>query len=56
MKKQLIESDYIGGQGSLTNEEELALRKYFTEKKKKLSTSITKKPSATKRKRPLTNG
>jgi|GEM_PF-2595843 len=33
MKKQITELEFIGGQGSLTKDEELALTKYFTEKK-----------------------
>ena len=55
MKKQIKEPDYIGGQGSLTHEEELALRKYFAEKKKKLSPEIMKKPISMKKKRPITS-
>lgn len=47
MKKQLIEPDYIGGQGSLTKEEEMALSKYFAKKAKavvkKIEISATKK-------------
>ncbi len=34
MKKQINEPDFIGGQGSLTKEEELALSQYFAKKKK----------------------
>jgi hypothetical protein len=34
MKKQLSESDFIGGEGSLTKEEEFALAQYFAKKKK----------------------
>ncbi len=56
MKKQIKETDYIGGQGSLTKEEELALAKYFNEKKNKLSEPITKKPGSTKKKKPLATG
>ncbi|GAB3898038.1 hypothetical protein GCM10028803_16930 [Larkinella knui] len=37
MKKQLSEPDFIGGQGSLTQEEELALSAYFAKKKAKQS-------------------
>jgi hypothetical protein len=29
MKKQITEQDFIGGQGALTKEEEMALSKYF---------------------------
>ena len=35
MKKQINEPGFIGGQGSLTKEEELALSKYFAKKKTK---------------------
>lgn len=35
MKKQINEPDYIGGQGSLTKEEEEALTKHFANKKAK---------------------
>lgn len=45
MKEQIIETDYIGGQGALTKEEELALRKYFSNKKR----AITRKSSKKKR-------
>ncbi|MFA5667935.1 MAG: hypothetical protein WC967_01735 [Balneolaceae bacterium] len=54
MKKPINEPDYIGGQGSLTKEEELELRKYFAEKKMKSSKRLTKKTSSTKKKRPST--
>ena len=43
MKEQIIETDYIGGQGSLTKEEELALRKYFANKKTGITRRISKK-------------
>jgi hypothetical protein len=33
MKKQLSEPDFIGGQGSLTEEETVALSQYFAKKK-----------------------
>jgi hypothetical protein len=36
MKKQILEPDFIGGQGSLTKEEELALSKYFARKGNKI--------------------
>jgi len=35
MKKQINEPDFIGGQGPLTNEEEIALAQYFLKKKDK---------------------
>lgn len=37
MKKQINEPDFIGGQGPLTKEEELALSEYFAKKKNKTS-------------------
>jgi hypothetical protein len=37
MKKQINEPDFIGGQGVLTKEEEIALSQYFARKKKKES-------------------
>jgi hypothetical protein len=48
MKKQITEPDFIGGQGSLTKEEEMALSKYFAKKgkavvKKVILTSTKKK-------------
>ena len=43
MKAQIIETDYIGGQGSLTKEEELALKKYFSNKKTEITRRISKK-------------
>jgi hypothetical protein len=48
MKKQITEPDFIGGQGSLTKEEEMALSKYFAQKgkavvKKEILTSTKKK-------------
>ncbi len=36
MKKQITEPDFIGGQGSLTKEEKMALPKYFAQKGEKL--------------------
>lgn len=35
MKKQAVETDFIGGQGALTKEEEAALSSYFARKKNK---------------------
>jgi len=35
MKKQINEPDFIGGQGPLTKEEEIALSQYFAKKKHK---------------------
>jgi hypothetical protein len=48
MKKQIIEPDIIGGQGSLTKDEEIALSKYFAKKgnkviKKDIPTSVKTK-------------
>jgi hypothetical protein len=37
MKKQVDEPDFIGGQGALTKEEEVALSQYFAKKKNKLT-------------------
>lgn len=54
MKKEIKEFDYIGGEGSLTKQEEIALTKYFAEKKNKLSKGITKKSSSKKSNSPLT--
>jgi len=39
MKKKINEPDFIGGQGPLTKEEELALSQYFARKKNKKSKS-----------------
>ena len=44
MKKQITELEFIGGQGSLTKDEELALTKYFTEKKSKTRRNTEIKP------------
>ena len=41
MKKQINEPDFIGGQGPLTKEEEVALSKYFAKKNKETKSSIT---------------
>jgi hypothetical protein len=51
MKKQITEPDFIGGQGSLTKEEEMALSKYFAKKgkavvEKEILTSTKKKNAA----------
>lgn len=35
MKKQIIDLDFVGRLGSMTEEEAKALAKYFAEKKKK---------------------
>jgi hypothetical protein len=43
MKKNIIETDIIGGQGSLTKKEELALKEYFSKKKKSISERRTNK-------------
>jgi hypothetical protein len=52
MKKQINEPDFIGGQGSLTKEEELALSQYFAKKKNKKNKSsrLTSVKATTKRK------
>jgi hypothetical protein len=36
MKKKVVESDFIGGQGILTREEETALSQFFARKKSKV--------------------
>ena len=51
MNKHVNEPDFIGGQGSLTKEEELALSTYFSRKKKReekpaKATSLKKKSTA----------
>jgi len=38
---QINEPDFIGGQGVLSKEEELALFQYFTKKKKKKTNSLS---------------
>jgi hypothetical protein len=48
MKKQITKPDFIGGQGSFTKDEEMALSKYFAKKgkaviKKEILTSTKKK-------------
>ncbi|GGE03684.1 hypothetical protein [Psychroflexus salis] len=43
MKKNRNETDIIGGQGSLTKKEELALKEYFSKKKKNISERRTNK-------------
>lgn len=35
MRKQINEPDFIGGQGALNKDEEIALSKYFAEKRMK---------------------
>lgn len=40
MKTQIIEPDFIGGQGEITKEEELALSQYFSMKKEKKKNRI----------------
>ena len=42
MKKKIIETDFIGGQGLLTEKEEIALKEYIA-KKKNISKRRTKK-------------
>lgn len=50
MKKDIIETDIIGGQGSLTNKEELALKEYFANKKERTSERRTNKRAEKKSK------
>ena len=40
MNKQIKEPDFIGGQGSLTKEEESELAKYFADKKSKTKKEV----------------
>lgn len=49
MKKQLLEPDFIGGQGKLTKEEESVLTKYFADKKAKLKENNATNKSTKKR-------
>ena len=58
MKKQINEPDFIGGQGSLTKEEELALSKYFARKKNKTnkSSNLTSVKAKSKQKVHADNG
>ena len=51
MKNNIKEPDFIGGQGPLTKEEEMELRKYFSEKKMKPSERKSKKINPTKKKK-----
>ena len=48
MKKQINEPDYIGGQGPLTKEEEIALSQHFAKKKSKQIKSSNPTPVKTK--------
>ena len=48
MKKKINEPDFIGGQGPLTKEEELALSQYFASKKNKKSKSSNLTSAKTK--------
>lgn len=48
MKKQINEPDFIGGQGPLTKEEEVALSQYFAKKKNKQNKSSNATPVKTK--------
>lgn len=52
MKKKINEPDFIGGQGSLTREEELALSQYFARKKnkKRKSSNLTSVKTKSKQK------
>ena len=50
MKKKINEPDFIGGQGPLTKEEELALSQYFSKKKNKKSKSSNSTSAKTKQK------
>ena len=50
MKKKIIETDFIGGQGSLTEKEELALKEFFAKKKNSISERRAKKRTEKKSK------
>jgi len=50
MKNRITETDFIGGQGSLTEKEELALKEYFAEKKKRNAERRTKRRTEKKTK------
>lgn len=50
MKKKINEPDFIGGQGPLTKEEELALSQYFSKKKSKKAKSSNPTSTKTKQK------
>lgn len=50
MKKKINEPDFIGGQGPLTKEEELALSQYFARKENKKSRLSNLKSHKTKSK------
>ena len=52
MKKNTSEPDYIGGEGSLTKEEELALAQYFSKKKDKKEKSMPSKSGKAKQPAP----
>ncbi len=51
MKKQLGEPDFIGGQGSLTEEETVALSQYFAKKKDRENKRAAVKPAKAKPRR-----
>ena len=42
MKKKITETDFIGGQGSLTEKEEIALNEFFAKKKSTTQRRIRK--------------
>lgn len=50
MKKKINEPDFIGGQGPLTKEEEVALSQYFAGKKNKKDKYRNLAPGKTKTK------
>ncbi|HWR32559.1 MAG TPA: hypothetical protein VN451_03490 [Chitinophagaceae bacterium] len=52
MKKKINEPDFIGGQGPLTKEEELALSQYFDRKKSKKNklSNLTSRKTKSKQK------
>ena len=48
MKKKINEPDFIGGQGPLTKEEEVALSQYFAGKRSKKDKHLNPAPGKTK--------
>ena len=49
MEKQITEPDIIGGQGTLTKEEESAISKYLADKKGKVKRKVLLNPSTRKK-------
>ncbi len=49
IKKSEVDDDFLGGQGTLTTEEELALSEFFKKRKIQNKSSLLKKTRQTKR-------